>query len=103
MKAVREIEKQGYSLNLEDGRIQARRKIGFSPDAETVKIVLQEIKEKKSEAVRFLKQRRISVWCSYKSLPRWVSWGACLWHREVNDPECQGCRPERRLQKETRG
>ena len=32
-----------------------------------------------------------SVWCPYKSQPRWVSWAVCEWHREKNDPECQGC------------
>jgi len=98
MKAVIALESHGYSVNLNGERVQVERKTGFSPDAETVKVLLQEIKEKRSKAVRFLKQRRISVWCPYKDLPRWVSWDACLYHRERNDPACQGCRPERRLQ-----
>jgi len=100
MKAVIELEREGYSVSLEGGKIRMERKEGFSPGAGTVEILLQEIKEKKPKAVRYLKQRRMSVWCPYKGLPRWVSWDACLWHREMNDPACQGCSPERRPQSE---
>ena len=100
MKAVIELEREGYSISLNRERVQVERKVGFSPDAGSVKILLQEIKGKKPEAVRYLKQRRMSVWCPYRGLPRWVSWDACLWHREVNDPVCQGCSPERRPQSE---
>ena len=102
MKAAIELERQGYSISLDGDKIQMERKIGFSPDAGSVKILLQEIKEKKPEAVRYLKQRGMSIWCPYKGLPRWVSWDACLYHRERNDPACQGCRPERRSQKRSR-
>lgn len=100
MKAVIELERQGYSVSLKGECVQVERKVGFSPDAGSVKILLQEIKEKKSEAVRYLKQRRMSVWCNYKGFARFVSWDACLWHREANDPACQGCSPERRPQSE---
>jgi len=100
MKAVIELERQGYSVSLNRERVQVERKVGFSPDAGPVKILLQEIKEKKPEAVRYLKQRRMSVWCPYKGLPRWVLWDACLWHREANDSACQRCSPERRPQSE---
>lgn len=100
MKAVIELERQGYSVSLKGESLQVERKVGFSPDAGSVKILIQEIKEKKAEAIRFLKQRRMSVWCPYKGLPRWVSWDACFWHREMNDPACQDCRPERRPQSE---
>ena len=102
MKAVIELEREGYSVSLKGERVQVERKAGFSPDAEPVKILLQEIKEKKPEAVRYLKQRRMSVWCPYKGFPRWVSWDACLWHREMNDSACQGCSPERRPQSQAR-
>lgn len=102
MKAVIKLERQGYSISLYGDKIQMERKAGFSPGVGPVKILLQEIKEKKPEAVRYLKQRRMSVWCPYKGFPRWVSWDACLWHRERNDSECQGCRPERRSQKRSR-
>ena len=100
MKAVMELESQGYSISLAGDKIQVEKKAGFCPDVEAVKILLMEISEKKPEAIRFLKQRRMSVWCPYKGLPRWVSWDACLWHRERNDPACQDCRPERRPQSE---
>ena len=102
MKAVIKMERQGYSIGLEGDSIQVERKVGFNPDVEPVKILLQKIKERKPEAVRYLKQRRMSVWCPYKRLSRWVSWDACLWHREANDPECQGCSPERRPQSQAR-
>ena len=100
MKAVIELEREGYSISLDGDKIRMDRKVGFSPGVGSVKILLQKIKEKKPEAVQYLKQRRMSVWCPYKGLPRWVSWDACLWHREMNDPACQGCRPERRPQSE---
>jgi len=100
MKAVIELERQGYSIGLNKERVQVERKAGFSPDVVVVNILLQEIKEKKPEAVRYLKQRRLSVWCPYKGLPRPVSWDACLWHREMNDPSCHGCKPEWRQQSE---
>jgi len=94
MKAVVELEREGYQVSLEGDRVQAERKVGFSPGVGPVKILLQEIRERKAEAVGYLKQRRQSVWCPYKGFRRWVSWDACLWHREMNDPACQGCRPE---------
>ncbi len=46
-----------------------------------------------------VKNMNESVWCPYKGQPRRVSWAACEWHRKENDPECQGCRPERKLQR----
>ena len=98
MKAVIELESQGYSVSMDGDKIQMQRKAGFSPGVGPVKILLQDIRERKPEAVRYLNQRRMSVWCPYKGLPRWVSWDACLYHRERNDPACQGCRPERRPQ-----
>ncbi len=100
MKAVMELEREGYFISLGGDKIWMERKAGFFPGVGPVKILLQEIKERKAEAVRYLKQRRMSVWCPYKGLPRWVSWDACLWHRECNDPACQGCRPEQRQQSE---
>lgn len=102
MKAVIELERQGYSVSLKGERVQVERKVGFSPDAGSVEILIQGMKEQKAEAIRFLKQRRMSVWCPYKGLPRWVSWDACLWHRERNDPACQGCKPERRPQSQAK-
>ena len=100
MKAVIELEREGYSISLDGDKIRAERKEGFSPYVGTVEILLQEIKERKPEAIRYLKQRRQSVWCPYDGLPRWVSWDACLWHREMNDSACHGCRPERSPQSE---
>lgn len=102
MKAVIELEREGYSISLKGDKIQVERKVGFSPDAGPVKILLQEIREKKAEAVWFLKQRRLSVWCNYKGFARFVSWDACLYHRERNDPACQGCRPARRPQSQAK-
>lgn len=103
MKAVIDLERQGYCVSLDGDKVQVERKAGFSPDVEKVKILLQEIKAKKPEAVRFLEQRRMSVWCPYNRLPRWVSYDVCLYHREMNDPECQGCSPERRPQSQMEG
>ena len=100
MKAAIELERQGYSVSLQGDRIQMERKVGFSPNVGSVNILLPEIKERKAEAVRYLKQRRMSVWCPYKGLPRWVSWDACLYHREMNDPACHFCDPEQRPQSE---
>ncbi|MFH1628481.1 MAG: hypothetical protein ABIE47_07125 [Pseudomonadota bacterium] len=102
MKAVIELEREGYSISLDGDKIRMERKAGFFPDAGAVKILLQEIKERKPEAVRYLEQRRMSVWCPYKGLPRWVSWDACLWHREMNDSACHGCRPEQRPQSQAK-
>lgn len=103
MKAVIEMERQGYSISLDGDKIRMERKEGFSPDIVRVRVLLQKIKEKKPDAVRYLKQRRQSVWCHYREWPRWVSWEVCLWHREANDSECQGCSPERRPQSQARG
>ncbi len=100
MKAVFELEREGYSVSLDGDKIRMERKVGFSPGVGSVKILLQKIKEKKPDAIRYLKQRRMSVWCNYKGFARFVSWDACLYHRERNDPECQGCSPERRPQSE---
>jgi len=103
MKAVMELEREGYIVSLKGDKIHVKRKVGFSPGIVTVEILLQEIKEKKADAIRYLKQRKMSVWCPYKRLSRWVSWDVCLWHRETNDSACQGCSPERRPQSEKRG
>lgn len=98
MKAIIELERQGYKVSMDGDKIQVERKAGFSPGVGPVKILLQEIRERKAEAIRYLKHRRVSVWCHYQGLPRWVSWDACLYHIEMNDPACHGCRPERRPQ-----
>ena len=103
MKSVIELERQGYCASLDGGKIRMERKAGFCPDIVAVKILLQEIREGKPDAIRYLKQRRMSVWCPYKGLPRFVSWDACLYHRERNDSACQGCSPERRQQSKAGG
>ncbi|NQT55491.1 MAG: hypothetical protein HQ551_04615 [Desulfobacteraceae bacterium] len=102
MKAAIELERQGYSISLDGDKIRMERKEGFSPDIVRVRVLLQKIKERKPDAIRYLKQRRQSVWCPYDGLPRWVSWDACLYHREKNDPACQCCSPERRPQSQAR-
>ena len=97
MKAIREIEQEGYSVSLEGNRIQARKKAGYFPDVGNVKDLLNQIKTHKGQAISYLKKRSVSLLCPFKGQPRWVSWPVCEWHREKNDPECQGCRPERKL------
>ena len=46
MKAVVELEREGYAVSLKGERVQVERKAGFSPDVEKVKILLQQIKAK---------------------------------------------------------
>ena len=46
MKAIRDIEIQGYAVSREGEKIQVRRKEGFNPDATVVRVLLQEIREK---------------------------------------------------------
>ena len=99
MRAIREIEKEGYSLSLEGNRIQARKKKGFSPDIGKIKDLLNQIKAHKGQVISYLNRRKISVLCPYKGCDRWICWAVCEWHREENDPECKGCRPENRLKK----
>jgi len=93
MKALRGLERQGYHIVLNGDRIRMEIKTGFSPDVGTVDDLIRKIKDNKADAVWFLKERREPVWCKGFDPPRWVSWDACIWHREVNDPHCQGCRP----------
>ena len=93
MKAIRDLEDQGYAAKLEGGRIQVRRKECFNPDAKAVNVLLQEIQGNREEAVRYLNQCRMSVWCDSRGVPRWISWSACGWHKEKSDPACYGCDP----------
>ena len=58
-----------------------------------VKVLLQELQANKEEAVRYLKQCGMSVWCDYEGVQRWISRPACEWHREEADPACSGCDP----------
>lgn len=99
MRVVRDLERQGYYVSLRGDRIRMEIKTGFTPDAEAVDDLIQEIKSHKADAVRFLRERQVPVWCKGFDLPRWVSWDACLWHRDLNDPHCQDCRPGRHLRK----
>ncbi|MDZ7699502.1 MAG: hypothetical protein U5R49_22045 [Deltaproteobacteria bacterium] len=57
MKAVRELERQGYHIELQGDRIRMEIKAGFAPDAERVQVLLQEIRGRKPEAVDFLRRR----------------------------------------------
>jgi len=97
MDAIRQIEKEGYSVTLESEKIQIRKKLGFAPDANRVSLLLDQIRAHKSEAIVYLKLRDSVVWCPYKNEPRRVSWPACEWHREEEDPECVGCDPQERI------
>ncbi len=97
MEAIRQLEGQGYSLSLNGDKIQAKKKVGFAPDANKVVLLLDEIRAHKSEAIAYQKLRDSVVWCPYKKQPRRVSWPACEWHREEEDPECVGCDPQERI------
>ena len=56
MKAIREIEQEGYSVSLEGNRIQARKKAGYFPDVGNVKEILGHIKAHKGQAITYLKK-----------------------------------------------
>lgn len=96
MEAIRQLEEEGYSLSLNGDKIQAKKKVGFAPDANKVELLLDKIRAHKTEAIAYLKLRDSVVWCPYKKQPRRVSWPACEWHRE-EDLECSGCDPHRRI------
>ena len=100
MRQVIELEREGYEVSLSGDRVQVKRKIGFVPDVGRVRVLLQEIRERKPEAVRYLMRCRCSVWCDRRQPQRWVSYVVCVYHIEMNDPVCQGCRPEAKRRKE---
>jgi hypothetical protein len=97
MDAIREIEKEGYLVTLQSGNIQIRKKLGFAPDANRVSLLLDQIRAHKSDAIAYLKLRDSVVFCPYKKQLRRVSWPACEWHREEEDPECYGCDSQERI------
>jgi hypothetical protein len=57
MKAITDLEGQGYTVSLNGDRIRARRKRGSCPDIGKITVLTEEIKSRKDQAVRFLKQR----------------------------------------------
>jgi len=46
---------------------------------------------KDSKAIGRELKNNLSFWCGYKGNFRLVSPEACQWHKDLNDPECQGC------------
>ena len=57
MKTILELERNGYSFQMRDGRIQFEHQGPGRPDASRVKPWLSELKARKAEAVEFLQAR----------------------------------------------
>jgi len=91
MKAVRELEQQGYEIRLKNGRVSIERKVGFDPDPEVVSRCIRGIREHRAKAVAYLQERSRSIRCPYHGEWRWITGAVCQWHREERDPECVRC------------
>jgi hypothetical protein len=102
MDLVKQLEAQGYQLTLEGQNIRCRLVDRAKPNAEKVQTLLEELKRRKVEAIKYLKAKfdleanpGFAILCPYKGQPRWIHPAACQWHREESDPECSGCDPNK--------
>jgi hypothetical protein len=55
MKAVIELERQGYQISLQGERLAIKKLAGAAPDAEKVNGLLQQVREGKAEAIEYLR------------------------------------------------
>ena len=109
MEAIIELQREGYQISSDGKSIKCRKLEGANPDPAKVNQFLSEIRNKKAEAIKYLRARfnydRILdcevdkdkpysiLLCPYKGIERPVHPAVCDWHRLENDPECEGCTP----------
>ena len=103
MDLIKQLEAQGYQITLEGQNIRCHLVDKDRPDRMKVQRLIEELKQRKSEAIEYLKAKPdlgcnpgFAILCPYKGEPRWIHPAVCQWHREENDPKCSGCDPAKR-------